>query len=672
MKRNFLNVVILFFFITLLFINGYLKLEYNNYLVEYFWNSSGLTIDEKKWLKEHGPIIYGADKNAPPLRFVDPKTGQYRGVVIDYLRALSIELETPIEVEPLVWSEALVSLGWGATDIADMYPSAQRSENFIFSDPIYFQRGVLLVRRDNYRVRGLKDLIGKTVGVQRGDYAIEFLESRIKTLKYEYGRDYSETVQLLIEGKVDAVAGDEPIITHFYNELGLDSDFMILPDPIYEEHAVFALPKSETKLLTIINKGINNLNKESTMLKIQQKWFGISAQIVQNKTEEKFFMLSAFIFCLIMFISYLFYMWNMELKEEVDRRTEELYRSQNGLKTTFDGLTHLMIILDRNYKIQGVNKSFTEVTGILKEDAIGMDSREMIDYFDYDNKKSIIQNTFQEHRVNQKEIQVGSDLYEMSTYPLEDRPTHVDRVLVMLKNVTQIRIAEREILISNKMAAIGQLAAGVAHEIRNPLGIIRNYSYLLKGQIVGDDLSNKSITMIEKSVDRASDIIDNLLNFSRISNESLEWINLKIFIEEILQLNHKLMENQDVVQIVECDEDISGYLNIEPLKHVMMNLVTNAVDAMAGGGNLVIKCYKKGDFITIKCKDNGEGIDKEDLENIFNPFFTTKKTGEGTGLGLFITYNEIKKMNGNIHVNSVKGEGTEFRIDLPMMQEENN
>ncbi len=250
-----------FIFVTFLFINGYLKLEYNNYLVEYFWNSNGLTIEERNWLKEHGPIIYGADENAPPLRYIDDKTGQYRGVVIDYLQALSIELETTVSVEPLVWSEALVSLGWGATDIADMFLQKKSRKVYIYG-PYLFSRGVLLVRRDNYRVRELSDLIGKTVGVQRGDFAIEFLDSRIKPIKYEYGRDYKEAIQLLIDGKVDAVAGDEPVISYFVNELNLENDFMIIEQPLYEKHAVFALPKSEKVLQGILNKAIYNLKQE--------------------------------------------------------------------------------------------------------------------------------------------------------------------------------------------------------------------------------------------------------------------------------------------------------------------------------------------------------------------------------------------------------------------------
>lgn len=671
MKRRVVDVTILFIFITILFINGYIKLEYDNYLIEYFWNSNGLTPEEKQWLNDHGPIIYGADENTPPLRYVDPKTGQYRGVVIDYLRALSIELETDIQVEPLIWKQALVSLEWGATDIADMNPSDSRAEKYIFTDPIYFQRAVLLVRKDDYRVRGLSDLIGKTVGLQRGDYVKEFLDSRIKTLKYEYGQDYMESIQLLIDGKVDAVAGDEPVISYFFNELGLEDEYLILEEPLYGKDTVFALPKSEKVLQGILNKAIYNLNKKNTMLKIQQKWFGISTQIVQNRTDDKFFLISAFLFCVVMFITYLFYTWNMELKKEVDRRTEELYRSQNGLETTFDGLTHLMIILDRNYRIVGVNRAFADITGITKEKAIGRDSREFIEYLDYESPKSIIQRTFEEHRVNQKEIKIGTDIYEMSTYPLEDRPTHVDRVLVMLKNITQIRISEREMLISNKMAAVGQLAAGVAHEIRNPLGIIRNYSYLMKDRIDnGDEIVTKSIQMIETSVDRASNIIDNLLNFSRISNKQMEWIQMQQFVEEILQLNQKMLEKKKIVQEVVCNTQIKAYLNVEALKHVMINLVSNAVDAMPEGGQLKLICKQEDHFLKIICKDSGEGIKKEDLENIFNPFFTTKKPGEGTGLGLFITYNEVKKMNGDIHVESEYGVGTTFTVVLPMKQEE--
>ncbi len=107
-----------------------------------------------------------------------------------------------------------------------------------------------------------------------------------------------------------------------------------------------------------------------------------------------------------------------------------------------------------------------------------------------------------------------------------------------------------------------------------------------------------------------------------------------------MQLNHKLLQKQNIQQVIECDDQIKGYLNIEALKHVMINLVNNAVDAMSEGGTLKLSCYQTDQDIRIACQDTGHGIKQEELENIFNPFFTTKKPGEGTGLGLFITYNE--------------------------------
>lgn len=132
------------------------------------------------------------------------------------------------------------------------------------------------------------------------------------------------------------------------------------------------------------------------------------------------------------------------------------------------------------------------------------------------------------------------------------------------------------------------------------------------------------------------------------------------------------MEKKNITQKVECEYGLKIYFNEESLKHIFINLISNAIDAMPNGGVLSISCLETNDSITILCSDTGHGIKKGDIENIFNPFFTTKSAGEGTGLGLFITYNEIKKFGGEIKASSQIGKGTTFKIILPLKGVEKN
>lgn len=647
-------------------------IEYNINLYEFFRNSTPLTAEERRWLEDHGDIVYGADNNAPPLRYVDPASGQYRGVVIDYLSALSIELGTEIKVKPLVWNKALESLARGETDICDMYPSQERSKVYLFSHPIYYQRGVILVAKDNTTIKNYEDLKGFKVAAQKGDYVLEFLNSKVRGIDYTLTPDYLESIKLLKKGEVHAIVGDEPVISYFIEMLDVKDDFIILDEPLYEKESVLSIPKSHRILLNIINKGIYSLERKNTMGKIQQKWFGISTPITKSNSNEKIGLVVAFFAINTVIASYLLYSWNKNLKKEVDKRTEELYVSRNDLQTTFDGLTHLMIVLDRDFTITNVNQTFCDLIGISKERVIG---KVCFDYFRmlYNEGDCIIRRTFISNMQHQREIEYENRLYEMTSFPLEDKQGNVNRVLVMMEDVTQVRISEQQILHSSKMAAVGQLAAGVAHEIRNPLGVIRNSSYLLKKNINSNPkIVNNSIEIIENSVERASGIIDNLLNFSRLSSTNLTPVNVLQFIENILELNRKDMKKQNIIENLICDPNLRCYLNIEALKHILINLISNAIDAMQDGGMLTIECYSEDETLIINCIDTGCGIKKEDIDKIFNPFYTTKEPGKGTGLGLFIAYDQVQKIGGDIRVISSVDVGTTFTINLPLKEMQND
>ncbi|WP_158220089.1 sensor histidine kinase [Tissierella sp. P1] len=216
---------------------------------------------------------------------------------------------------------------------------------------------------------------------------------------------------------------------------------------------------------------------------------------------------------------------------------------------------------------------------------------------------------------------------------------------------------------ANKMMAIGELAAGIAHEIRNPLGIIRNHSFILRSY--SNTNINKSLDYIDNAVRRASRIIDNILNFSRISGDTEEFVNIGEFIHNILELQVKNLQKQGISYKVECINNYKFLINQESLKHILINLLSNAMDAIEENGEIIVKAYEYDEGILIEFIDNGIGINAENIEKIFNPFYTSKEPGKGTGLGLYITYNEVKKLKGDISIESKLGFGTKFKVYLP-------
>lgn len=228
---------------------------------------------------------------------------------------------------------------------------------------------------------------------------------------------------------------------------------------------------------------------------------------------------------------------------------------------------------------------------------------------------------------------------------------------------------EKHMAQAEKLAAIGELSAGVAHEINNPLGIILGYSQLL---IRGEDEASEKLEdlkTIEKHVKHCKTIVADLLNFSRSSRPAKEFINVHNIMDEVLGFIKKHTSSGAMRVVKEYDENLPAlFIDGEKIKQVFINLFMNARYAMDENGclTLVTKHIRENDKIMIKVMDTGCGIDEKILNRIFDPFFTTKPTGEGTGLGLAVSYGIIKNHGGDIYVESTPGEGTTFNIILPV------
>jgi two-component system, NtrC family, sensor kinase len=224
---------------------------------------------------------------------------------------------------------------------------------------------------------------------------------------------------------------------------------------------------------------------------------------------------------------------------------------------------------------------------------------------------------------------------------------------------------------SEKMASIGRLAAGVAHEINNPLTGILFYAEMKQAQLAADDPERGEVTSVVEDVNRCRDIVKNLLAYSRQSNPKREIIPLSEIIDQSLALirEPKALMNIEIVKEIYADEMMVD-VDRNQVCRVVINLVLNAVSAMEGSGRLIFRTYRDAarQKAVLEIEDNGCGIAKEHLPRIFDPFFTTKKLGEGTGLGLSTVYGLIQENKGSIEVKQTSEKGTTFRVELPLCQ----
>ena len=244
-----------------------------------------------------------------------------------------------------------------------------------------------------------------------------------------------------------------------------------------------------------------------------------------------------------------------------------------------------------------------------------------------------------------------------------------------------LKATQSPLIQSEKMASLGELTAGIAHEINNPLALVNETAgyvkdlFVIKKQYSKDDELLENIDYILEAVERCGTITRQLLGFARKFDVKIQRVNLNEVISDVLVFHNKESEYRNISVVVDISKDLAEIeTDRGKLQQVLLNLVNNAFQAVDDGCNLAINAAPEGrDKVSITISDNGCGMPEENLSKIFEPFFTTKERGQGTGLGLTITYGLVKKLNGNISVISKEMEGTTFIITLPIrMQEEIN
>ena len=239
--------------------------------------------------------------------------------------------------------------------------------------------------------------------------------------------------------------------------------------------------------------------------------------------------------------------------------------------------------------------------------------------------------------------------------------------LVLLDDITQRVRLEDQMVQTEKLTSLGLLAAGVAHEVNTPLAVISNYIQMLAKQIPADDPRQKTIERIVKQTFRASEIVNNLLNFSRTGGTQPVDVDLNSVLEETLTLVQHPFKAASITVVRNYAQPLPVVLgSTTRLQQVFLNLFMNARDAMPGGGMLEVRTGAHNGSVEVEVVDTGAGIPPEHLHRIFDPFFTTKATGRGTGLGLSVSYGIIKEHAGKVDVRSTPGKGTSFRLEFPV------
>ncbi len=379
---------------------------------------------------------------------------------------------------------------------------------------------------------------------------------------------------------------------------------------------------------------------------------------------------------LFVFLTAIAFFMIKKVKREHLKKIDEIKETRDFLNRIMMSMQEGILVLDKDYRVVMVNDYLLKLTGLSKEEMKGMLCYTAFHGLEKECAECNLEETFKTglsstvvRRCRNKKK--GGDFFDVEVYyhPVFDKEGNVIYVIESVKDISERLKYEEELSRSKKLAAVGTLAAGVAHEIGNPLASISSLAETIERKS-DDAYIKEEVKVMASHIERISKIVRDLVDFSRPANYEFRMVQINDVVRDTVRLckYDKKLEGIDVV--TELYEGLSEVRTVkEKLVQIFMNLIWNAADAVNnknGKGSITIKTVmdnSKG--FKISFSDNGMGMSDEEMNKIFEPFYSTKSSGKGTGLGLFVSYGIIKNLGGTIEAESEKGKGSKFTVTLP-------
>jgi two-component system NtrC family sensor kinase len=368
---------------------------------------------------------------------------------------------------------------------------------------------------------------------------------------------------------------------------------------------------------------------------------------------------------------------NARLYRSLERKAAEFEALKEHSENTIESLEAGILVLDLASKVVRFNRALETLYGMSRNEALG---RSFADLFPAPLCETLEASmgrawwtraeTSGISRVNLTNLAGEEKVVKLQVAPFVTDEGKSEGTIVIFEDISLRVELETQLQLREKMASLGLLAAGVAHEVNTPLTGISSFTQMLQQHVPADDPKAALLEKIERQTARASKIVNNLLNFSRQGRATFVPVLVNDVIQDVLSLlDHQLTRARVKVRL-ELSEDLPHILGDEnKLQQVFLNLILNAQDAMASGGWLTIGTSHSHGAVRVDVADTGQGISQENIKRIYDPFFTTKRAGaSGTGLGLSITYGLIQEHSGQISVESSIGQGTSFQLRFPIYE----
>ena len=362
-----------------------------------------------------------------------------------------------------------------------------------------------------------------------------------------------------------------------------------------------------------------------------------------------------------------------ENRQQLERYAAKIFQSKELLQSVFDGITDPVVLITRLGTIKNVNKAFLDrysitLDKVMEHSITTLPFKEQCPLIECGNILISPPEAPISRRINME----NGEIFLIYFYPIRNEGGNTDSIVCYVKDITDQKRLEQQIQQTEKIVSMGQLAAGVAHEINNPLGVILCHIDLIKDDPTLSEEARADLETIEKHAGNCRTIIADLLNFARQHKSIKELSSINSIISDVVQIVANQFQQQNITIDLDLDPTIPMInVDIDKMKQVFFNLLLNSAHAINENGYILLisKYNQEKQIITLTVDDNGCGVLPETIDKIFDPFFTTKAPGKGTGLGLSVSYGIIKDHDGEITVESVPGKGSCFTITLHAEEE---
>jgi len=648
---------------------------------------------EKQWIKDH-PLIRVRIGQAPPLHFY--KKDRSQGISVDYLDLIAHRAGLQIEyVKGIPWPQALEDIKTGRkTDLILTIKRTREREKFIsFTDEYLFMPWVIFVRNDAQFLSGIVDLQGRTVSVENGYVMHKKLKNQFPLINLLVTQTSEEAVEALATGKADAHIGNLTTVSYIIQQNNFNNIKVAAPTPFEAHNQAMGIRKDWHPLAVIINKALKTMTPQDHAA-IRNHWLSLRYEYGISRLDIlKWVSGMALVFGLIMGIILI---WNRKLKKEILKR-QKSEQDLAGQKALFQNVFHsqpdAIFILDPKAPplVKACNSAALEIFGYSEEELLGDTVAKLHispshlqkfqdEIYSETSKFGMVKNLrFEMKRKDKAVFPTEHVVLEMT----DGKKVRTGWISIV-RDLTEQKKLEIRLQQAQKMEAIGTLSGGIAHDFNNILFPLVGFAEMLKEDLPLNSPLQDNVSEVLQAALRASDLVKQILAFSRQSDQKLRHIRLQPIIREALKLLSASIPK--TIDIQERIDQSCGKVMADPtqIHQIIMNLSTNAFHAMQGSsGRLTLSleqaCLPQvpmetgqlppGEYALLKVSDTGVGIEKEVLKNIFDPYFTTKERGKGTGLGLSVVLGIVKTMKGDIRAESRTGKGSTFSVYLPVVKE---